>query len=330
MLGALRDPDRDCDLAGRAEVDLVERVRQPAAEVERVARVAGRHHDAELLAAEAADDVRAAQRAAEKIGEVAKHLVAGPVAVDVVDPLEVVDVEHQHRDGVPRPARAGQLGAQALMKVAVVVEAGEGVGLGLVLEPRPDLRVVERQRGRVGEAGRELELVVAEGRVLAEAVDVEHPLDQVAGDQRDGDQRFRLVGRRSRHRLPAGVEVGLVRPHRLAMERSPAGDALAEVRLVAEDVVRPLVAREHGDQHRLRLVRLVDRERVVGDELRKGVRDPLEQVVEAVLREDVVEDVGELAVRLHERRGTRSRRLLVAVLGGRRDRGSRTEMPHPA
>ncbi len=216
------------------------------------------------------------------------------------------------------------------MKVAVVVEAGERVGLGLVLEPRPDLRVVECQRGRVGEAGRELELVVAEGRVLAEAVDVEHPLDQVAGDQRDGDQRFRLVGRRSRHRLPAGVTVGLVRPDRLAVERGPACDALAEVGLVAEDVVRPLVAREDGDQDRLRLVRLVDRERVVGDELREGVRDPLEQVVEAVLREDVVEDVGELAVRLDERRGTRSRRLLVAVLGGRRDRGSRTEMPHPA
>ena len=49
------------------------------------------------------------------------------------------------------------------------------------------------------------------------------------------------------------------------------------------------------------LVCLVDRERVVRHELGERVRDPLEQVVQALLGEDVVEDIGELPVGLHER-----------------------------
>ena len=250
------------------------------------------------------------------------------MAVDVVDALEVVDVQHQHADRVARAAGPGQLGPQALVEVAVVVEAGERVGLRLVLEAGADLGVVERERGRVGEARGELELLVAERGLLAEAVDVERALDRVAGDERHGDQCLGLVRRRSRHDGHARVEMGLVRPDRLAVERSPAGDALAKVARAFQDLVGPLVAREHGCEHGLRLVGLVDRERVVGDELGECVGDPLEQVVEAVLGEDLVEHVRELPVRLDEAVGARRFRAREGVEGPRWVRRSE-EMPHP-
>ena len=89
-----------------------------------------------------------------------EQLVADPVAVHVVDALEVVDVEHQHRDGPVRPARLLERVQQLLVEAAVVEEARERVGAGLVLEPRPDLGVVECERRRVAEALRELELVL--------------------------------------------------------------------------------------------------------------------------------------------------------------------------
>ena len=86
------------------------------------------------------------------------------VPVHVVDALEVVDVEHQDGDRVVCPARAVQLGAEALVEVAVVVEAGERVGLRLELEDGAHLRVVERERRRVAEALGQLELLLREAR----------------------------------------------------------------------------------------------------------------------------------------------------------------------
>ena len=49
------------------------------------------------------------------------------------------------------------------------------------------------------------------------------------------------------------------------------------------------------------LVGLVDHERVVGDQLGERVGDPVEKRIEALFREDLVEDVGEALVRLDER-----------------------------
>ena len=94
-----------------------------------------------------------------------EDLVADRVPADVVDALELVDVEHQQRHRVAGAARAHELGAQPLVEVAVVVEARQRVGLCLVLQPRAHLRVVERERRRIAEPLRELELVVVERAV---------------------------------------------------------------------------------------------------------------------------------------------------------------------
>ena len=63
--------------------------------------------DAELVAAEASDEVLAADRALDRVGDAAQHAVACRVAVDVVDALEPVEVEEPDRGSSPwRRARA--------------------------------------------------------------------------------------------------------------------------------------------------------------------------------------------------------------------------------
>jgi hypothetical protein len=65
--------------------------------------------DGELLAADARRHVYAARAGLQRVGEAAQHVVAHVVAVRVVDPLEVVNVEHQQAKGAPVPARARDL-----------------------------------------------------------------------------------------------------------------------------------------------------------------------------------------------------------------------------
>ena len=158
----MRDADRDRDLTRGVHRPCAEPLRQPPGEPERVARVTGRHDHRELFAAEAADDIACADERARQLGDRHEDLVADRVSADVVHALELVDVEHQQRHRVAGAARAHELGTQPLVEVAVVVEARKRVGLCLVLEPGADLRVVERERGRISEPLRELELVVVE------------------------------------------------------------------------------------------------------------------------------------------------------------------------
>ena len=82
----------------------------------------------------------------------------------------------------------------------------------------------------------------------------------------------------------------------------PAGDPLSEAeRLVGEHLVGVVAAGKDAPELRRGLVRLVEGEVVVRNQLADRVGDPLEQRVERLLREHVVEHVGEPAVRLDER-----------------------------
>ena len=123
------------------------------------------------------------------------------------------------------------------------------------------------------------------------------PFSDTAGDERDGDERLGL-GRRTGDEGDSRIEVRLVREHRLAVDDRPARDALPEGGARAHDLVLPLGTREHGDQLVARVVRLVDLECVVRNEVVERVRDAVEQRVEALLGEHVVEDLGQPPVRL--------------------------------
>ena len=85
-------------------------------------------HD-ELLAPIAADDIRLAQLRLDRRDDAREARIAGGVAVGVVDLLEVVEVEEQHRD-----RQLARLGAQAggiepLDQRAAVEDPRERVGL---------------------------------------------------------------------------------------------------------------------------------------------------------------------------------------------------------
>ena len=93
--------------------------------------VVAEHH--ELVAAEARDDVAGPDRMPEPLRDGDDELVAERVAEAVVDDLEVVEVDEQHRDhAVPLPPRECQ--RDAFGEARPVREPGHGVVRGLVGE----------------------------------------------------------------------------------------------------------------------------------------------------------------------------------------------------
>ena len=76
----------------------------------------------------------------------------------------------------------------------------------------------------------------------------------------------------------------------------------------------PAVARHDRDENAARLVRLVDREGVVRDDVGEGVGDALEHGRVRLLRQHLVEDVREPTVRVDDRVRARGRLLLVGRL----------------
>ena len=95
------------------------------------ARLGGVGQDGrELLAAIAARVVLVAQRATQGGCDRLQHPVALVVAVGVVEFLEVVDVEHQHRQRQVVAARTVEFALQRLVEVTAVEQRGQAVGAG--------------------------------------------------------------------------------------------------------------------------------------------------------------------------------------------------------
>ena len=184
--GPTATPGRDGQPPDRLGLELPELLAEPLGE----RRACSRGRRTGMIIANSSPPTRQTTSVvAHGRAEDVRDLVAGawsPIAVpvDVVDLLEVVEVEHHEGDRVVLGRRTHELLAEPVVEGAVVVEAGQRVGRGLVLEAGADVGVVDRERGGVAEAGREQELLVRELLVLADAVDVERPLEMPARDQR--------------------------------------------------------------------------------------------------------------------------------------------------
>ena len=80
----------------------------------------------ELVTAEAGDDVAAAERRAQASGDGGQGVIADGVPEGVVDELEVVQVDEQHRDGLVHDG-AGDSGVHDFAEPGTVDQPGEGV-----------------------------------------------------------------------------------------------------------------------------------------------------------------------------------------------------------
>ena len=100
ILGSHRDAGRDGEAPDGFGFELCDLLSDALGESRRASKVSGRKDHCELLAADAADDVRCAHRRSKDVSNLVQELVAHAVAVHVVHPLEVVEVEHHHGDRV--------------------------------------------------------------------------------------------------------------------------------------------------------------------------------------------------------------------------------------
>ena len=150
-------------------------------------------HEHELLAAEPADGVAVADDGAQLRGRGGERLVALRVTVRVVDLLEVVEVEHDDAERAAGGRRGLDLAPQALLRTAVVEQAGEAVRGRLLAQVLALARRLVRERGHRGEALDERDLGVGEAPIDPGPVDVQRADDAVMGQQWDADERLVVV-----------------------------------------------------------------------------------------------------------------------------------------
>src|SRR4051794_15594769 len=95
--------------------------------------------DGELVAAEARDHVARAQPLRDDLADVLEHLIAGVMSKRVIDGLEVVEVEHQHRSPLAIALDPTQLLLQRTLEEPAVVQPGQVIAsseaLQLAVEP---------------------------------------------------------------------------------------------------------------------------------------------------------------------------------------------------
>src|SRR5215468_10664082 len=87
----------------------------------------GRSEQDELVAADAGKGVGRVDGFTEVLGYLAEDLVAGLVAVGVIDFLEAVEVEQEHGHGCASAAAAVERVRKSLFEEAAVGQAGEFV-----------------------------------------------------------------------------------------------------------------------------------------------------------------------------------------------------------
>ncbi len=176
---------------------------QPIGDLERgVGRLALDEHG-ELVAAQSGDRVGPADDGTQAAADLLQHAVAGGVAEAVVDGLEVVEVDAQHRRAGGRRLGDFQRLADALAVQGPVAEACERVVRGVVLEPAAaglELLSDDRQPGD------------------DEQEQDDRPPEQWDQLERQFAGRPRRQGDRSRHRRPrqhGDPHQGQTRPTRI-------------------------------------------------------------------------------------------------------------------
>ena len=124
--------DRFCQTKCRS----VTRLPQPLGDADRVRGQAVLEQHAELVATQARQRVALAQPLAEHEADLPHQLVAGGMARRVVDELELIEIEIEHRVMPAVLARAREREVQPTLELAPVDEPGQRVVARLIGEPR--------------------------------------------------------------------------------------------------------------------------------------------------------------------------------------------------
>ncbi len=152
--------------------------------------------DHELVTAEPGDGVTGPDRCSEPLRDRDEEVVTGGMAEAVVDHLEVVDIQEQHRDRTGLAAGALERVVDAVEEQCPIGESREGVVEGLTIErsfERPSIRdvtAVEHDRLDVG--------IVEEVRhdrveLAPAAVGMAHPARDLGGRARPRRQHLRQL-----------------------------------------------------------------------------------------------------------------------------------------
>ena len=201
---------------------------QPVRRDQRRWRVGVRQDDRELVAAGAERAVAVAERVADRVRHAEQELVAGGVALAVVDDLEVVEVDEQEGDRDLVAPEEVELAVELLLERAVVPEAGQPV--------------VERVLARL--AVEDLELRLRLGKAVERAQ--ERPRDDDRDDEHadrerhDRDAERGLAGGHRRRPELDEAEMGAVgRAPERSRGRDPAGrlEVTRGARVAREDAV---------------------------------------------------------------------------------------------
>ncbi len=168
----------------------------------------------ELVAADAERGIGAADRHGDELAHLGEELVADGVALRVVDPLELVDVDEHERELRAVATRALDHPCDGLLEGAVVAEAGQAVAQGRFAGAL--VQLAHPRAGRLELGGRPKDLA---GHPDREADEQEqHRTEGAQRLQRECNQR----DRRAHDDLPAGdagqaqcgAPVGVVAGHR--------------------------------------------------------------------------------------------------------------------
>ena len=122
--------------------------------------------DRELVAAEPCDVVVFATERAQARARLADQLVAGLVTVEIVDPLELVEIDEQQAYASVLGADSGERRVDPLPEADAVEQAGEPVVAGLVAELVDELSVLDRGRGERCNAGQALQQIAVGSQAL--------------------------------------------------------------------------------------------------------------------------------------------------------------------
>ena len=159
--------------------------------------------DAELVAAEAGDDVPRPQVGAQPRRDLAQQFVARVVADAVVDQLEVVEVEEEDADRRAGGEAAAQRVAQRVDEAEPVGQAGEGVVEDAVAQRLVGAVALERVGEHVGRGLGEVDVLRGEAAGLGR-VQVEHAVGALLAGDRHGEAAAHAEHpQRRRHRVAA-------------------------------------------------------------------------------------------------------------------------------